>query len=316
MTLEVVTLGEPLAAFLAVEPVALADVGTYRLHVAGAESNVAIGIARLGHAAALVGRVGDDGLGTAIMRRLRGEGVDVAGLGIEPDMPTGILIRERRAFGPSEVIYRRADSAGSRLGPDDLARSGGLRGASWLHLTGITPALSASARAAVDSAIEEARRAGATVSFDVNLRRRLWSAEVAAPVLGAIARRADVVFGSPDELALVAGGPDASARLLGEGVSLVVTKSGPDGASSLDAAGQAMVAPAFPVRAAVDPVGAGDAFCAGFIAARLDELEVDQALIWGTACGAAVAAIEGDIDGLPSRAELGRILERGQDTIR
>ena len=316
MTMEVVTLGEPLAAFLAVEPVALADVGTYRLYVAGAESNLAIGLARLGHAVAFVGRVGDDGLGTAILRRLRGEGVDVAGLGVEPGTQTGIMIRERRAFGPSEVTYRRLDSAGSRLAPDDLARSGGLRGARWVHLTGITPALSGSARAAVDSAIDEARRAGATVSFDVNLRRRLWSADVAAPVLAAIARRADVVFGSPDELELVAGGPDAPARLLDDGVSLVVTKSGPDGASSLDAAGKAIVAPAFPLRAVIDPVGAGDAFCAGFIAARLEGHEIEQAIDWGAACGAAVAAVEGDVDGLPTRAELGRILERGQDTIR
>lgn len=316
MTMEVVTLGEPLAAFLAVEPVALAGAGTYHLHVVGAESNVAIGLARLGHAVAFVGRVGDDGLGTAILRRLRGEGVDVAALRVEPGTQTGILIRERRAFGPSEVTYRRVDSAGSRLAPDDLARSGGLRGAKWVHLTGITPALSGSARAAVNSAIDEARRAGATVSFDVNLRRRLWSADVAAPVLAAIARRADVVLGSLDELELVAGGPDAPARLLADGVALVVTKSGADGATALDAAGQAIAVPAFPLRAVIDPVGAGDAFCAGFIAARLQGHEIQHALDWGAACGAAVAAIEGDIDGLPTRGELGRILERGQDTIR
>ena len=91
---------------------------------------------------------------------------------------------------------------------------------------------------------------------------------------------------------------------------------GADGASSLDAAGRAIVAPAFPVRAVIDPVGAGDAFCAGFIAARLEGHEIEQALDWGAACGAAVAAVEGDVDGLPTRAELGRILERGQDTIR
>jgi 2-dehydro-3-deoxygluconokinase len=316
MTMEVVTLGEPLAAFLAVEPVALSDAGSYRFYVAGAESNVAIGLARLGHAVAFVGRVGEDGLGTAIVRRLRGEGVEVTGVTVEVDAPTGVMIREHRAFGPSEVTYRRADSAGARLAADDLVRSGGLRGASWVHLTGITPALSGSARGAVDSAIDQARQAGATVSFDVNLRRRLWSTEVAASVLGAVARRADVVLGSPDELELVAGGPEGPARLLDDGVALVVTKAGAAGARSIDNAGRAIIVNAFPVQTTVDPVGAGDAFCAGFIAARLRGHENELALTWGAACGAAVAAVAGDIDGLPTSDELNRILERGQDTIR
>ena len=191
-----------------------------------------------------------------------------------------------------------------------------MRGARWVHLTGITPALSGSARAAVDSAIDQARQAGATVSFDVNLRRRLWSADVAAPVLGALARRADIVLGSPDELELVAGGPDGPARLLDDGVALVVTKAGLEGARSIDGAGRAIAVPAFPVQASVDPVGAGDAFCAGFIAARLRGHENELALTWGAACGAAVAAVAGDIDGLPTSDELSRILERGPDTTR
>jgi 2-dehydro-3-deoxygluconokinase len=316
MTVEVVTLGEPLAAFLAIEPVALADASTYRLYVAGAESNVAVGLARLGHGVAFIGRVGDDGLGTAIVRRLRGEGVDVARLRVEAAAPTGVMIRERRAFGPSEVTYRRANSAGSRLSPEDLTRDPGFRGARWVHLTGITPALSASARAATEQAIDLARAAGATVSFDVNLRRRLWSTAEATPVLAALARRADVVFGSPDEIELVGGGSESASRLLEDGVSLVVTKDGPEGARSLDATGHAVAMPAFPVQTTIDPVGAGDAFCAGFIAARLQGQAIELAMAWGAACGAAVAAVEGDIDGLPTSEELGRILEHGQDTLR
>jgi 2-dehydro-3-deoxygluconokinase len=226
VTLDVLTLGEPLVAFVAVESGSLADAAAFRRHVAGAETNLAVGLARLGVRAGIVARVGDDGLGTAILRRLRAEGVDVEGVSVDAGAPTGVLIRERRAFGPSEVLYRRAGSAGSRLAPDDLGASGGLRGARWLHVTGITSALSPTARAAVDGAIAAARKAGATVSFDVNLRRRLWSEAEAAPVLTALARRADVVLGDPDELALASGGQDPVASLLEAGVSMVITKAG------------------------------------------------------------------------------------------
>ncbi len=315
MALDVLTLGEPLVAFVAVEGGSLADAATYRRHVAGAETNFAIGLARLGVRAGIVARVGDDGLGSAILRRLRAEGVDVGGVTVEAGAPTGVLIRERRALGPSEVLYRRSGSAGSHLAPADLEAAGGLRGARWLHVTGITPALSPSALAAVEAAIDLAKRAGATVSFDVNLRRKLWSEAEAASVFRRLAARADVVLGDPDELALATSVDDAAAGLLSAGTSVVVTKLGAEGVRARTSDGQDMAVPALPVRA-VDPVGAGDAFCAGFIAARLDGLDVGAALRWGVACGAAVVSVDGDIDGLPTRPELERLLQAGAETIR
>ena len=124
----------------------------------------------------------------------------------KPAAPTGLLVREVRPLVASNVLYRRQGSAGSRLTQGDLVRAGGLRGARWLHITGITPALSPTAAQAIDGAIDAARNAGATVSFDVNHRRRLWSDETAAPVLRRIASRSDVVLGDPAELALVASG--------------------------------------------------------------------------------------------------------------
>ena len=120
----------------------------------------------------------------------------------------GLMFRERRVLGPAQVVYARRGSAGSRLSPADVDRAasgGAFEDARWLHLTGITPALSEHARAATDRAIDLARNAGATVSLDLNLRRRLWSDEDAAPVLRDLAGRVDVLFGSPDELAVVAG---------------------------------------------------------------------------------------------------------------
>jgi 2-dehydro-3-deoxygluconokinase len=322
-TPEVITLGEVLVAFTAPSGSPLADALTFERHIVGAESNAAVGIARLGHRVAFIGRVGTDGLGTAALRALRGEGVDVRGVRIEPDAPTGLLIRERRSLGPSDVVYHRAGSAGSRLAPDDVdgARDA-IAGARWLHVTGITPALSETAAAAVRRAVELARAAGVTVSLDVNLRRKLWPDDVAAAVLRELAGDVDVVLAGIDEAAVVTGTTDddpgrLAAAVLALGPSIAVLKLGADGALGMERGGQVVRRPAVPVSVLVDPVGAGDAFSAGFIVARLEGGDVARALDVANACGAAAVSAVGDITGLPDRVELDRLLAAsGRDVIR
>ncbi len=328
----VVTLGECLVAFVATTPGPLAEATTFERFVAGAEANVAVGLARLGHSVAFIGRVGADGFGEAITRRLRGEGVDIADLATDPDATTGLMFRERRVVGPAHVVYARRDSAGSRLTAAEVNSAMTRRaqdGTRWLHLTGITPALSADAHAATERAIESASAAGMTISLDINLRRRLWSDEAAAPVLRSLATNVDVVFGSPDELAVLTyltadHDPIELARTALElGPSVAVVKLGAAGAVAVgrDAPAEPVVRPALPLPVVVDPVGAGDAFCAGFIAARLDGADLATALEMGNACGAAAASAIGDQTGLPNRAELAAILRaaadaRSPDTIR
>ncbi len=325
MAPEVVTLGECLISLIATAPGSLAEAAAFERHIAGAEANVAVGLARLGHRVAYIGRVGGDGFGTAILRRLRGEGVDVGHLSVDGDGATGLMLRERRVLGAAQVVYARAGSAGSRLSVVDVDRAaadGLFAGARWLHLSGITPALSDTARDATRQAIELARTAGLTISFDVNLRRRLWSDAVAAPVVRSFAERADIVLGSPDELAVVTGSaaddPAALSRaVLDLGPAVAVVKLGADGALGQERGGQAVVSPAIPVPMVVDPVGAGDGFCAGFIAARLDGADLEASLRTGNACGAAAVAALGDLSGLPDATELGRLLAAsGPDTIR
>jgi 2-dehydro-3-deoxygluconokinase len=321
---EVVTLGECLVAFVASTPGPMAEATTFERFVAGAEANVAVGLARLGHEVSFIGRIGGDGFGDAIRRRLAGEGVLTADLTTDDAGTTGVMFRERRVLGPAQVIYARRDSAGSRLSRGDVDRAaagGAFTGARWLHLTGITPALSEDAAAAVDRAIEHAREAGATVSLDLNLRRRLWSDETAAPVLQALAGRVDIVLGSPDELAVVTGcAPDLDPGTLARyaldlGPSVVVAKLGVDGALAIrsDRRDETIARLAIPLPVVVDPVGAGDAFCAGFIAARLDGDDLAAALEQGNACGAATAAAPGDQTGLPTRADLDAILRAHRD---
>jgi len=320
---EVIAIGEPLVALLADGSAPLADVESFSRHVAGAEANVAVGLARLGRRALFVGRVGDDGFGRTITRGLRGEGVDVSGVVVDAARRTGLLVRERRALGPSEVLYYRQGSAGSALGPPDVdAVAAAFDGARWLHLTGITPALSDGAHGAVLRAIELARANDVRISFDVNLRRRLWSDEAAAACLHPIAVGADVVFGDADELAVVArvvasaDGLEAARTLQAGGSGSVVVKRGAAGAT-LIGQGMPVAAAAVTVARVVDPVGAGDAFCAGYLAALLEGLDAAAALRWGNACAAAALSAEGDLVGLPTRLELERLIaETGTDTIR
>lgn len=320
--IEVITLGECLVALVASESGPLAEITSFRRHVAGAEANVAVGLARLGHRAAFIGRVGDDGFGTAIVRRLRGDGVDVRCLRVEPGARTGLMIRERRGAGPSEVIYHRAGSAGSMLGPEDLTTAesdGAFSGARILHLTGITPALSPSCHAAVLEAIERAKAHDLAIALDLNLRRRLWSDTEAADALRPLLASVDVVFGSLDEGVVVGGTSDdagpriVAAALIGSGAGHVVLKLGADGAASLDSDGTWTVVPGIDRVTVVDPIGAGDAFCAGYLAGQLEGLDEAEALALGNACGAAVVAVEGDQAGAPTREEARRIGRGGAD---
>jgi 2-dehydro-3-deoxygluconokinase len=328
---EVVTLGECLVSLIAQERGPLAESATFLRTVTGAEANVAVGLSRLGHSVGYIGRVGADAFGTAIIRRLRGEGVDVSHLTVDGAGPTGVMVRELRDLGPMEVIYHRTRSAGSRLDPSDVDAAADLiAGARWLHLTGITLALSASATAAVERALGAARAAGATVSLDLNIRRRLWSETEAAAMLRALSGRCDVVLGGLDEVALVAGvaptlgdaaradPTGAASALLAAGASRVVVKLGAQGALERTADGTTVTAPALAVPRVVDPVGAGDSFVAGWLALTLEGASPSMALRAGNVCGALVVSTVGDLTGAPDRPTLEALMRDvgGPDTLR
>lgn len=299
--LDVLTLGEAMVSFRSGGP--LANGSPQTLRVAGAESNVAIGLARLGHRVAWAGRVGGDAFGSVVLRTLRAEGVDVTRAVIDPERQTGLMFVEQRTADLVRVEYRRAGSAGAALEPGDLEGALALR-PRWVHLTGITPALSTSARAAVLWAAEHAAALGAQVSLDVNYRSRLWSRHEARQVLAPLAAHATLVVASEDELDLVVAGDEAEAvdRLLGLGVQQVAVKRGAAGAT-LHLAGERHDAAAVPVTA-VDPIGAGDAFAAGFLSASLEHLAPSQCLARATVTGAFAASSRGDWEGAPTRAEL------------
>jgi 2-dehydro-3-deoxygluconokinase len=218
------------------------------------------------------------------------------------------MIKEHRRGKPTHVRYYRQHSAGSRLEPSDLDHDV-IAGADIVHITGITAALGETARAALHHAIALARGAGALVSFDVNYRATLWSADAAAPVLRKLASAADIVFAGPEEASLLLTGgldtapdddPWAAATALAEkvcelGPRIAVIKLGSLGALAL-ADGIVHPHPIVPIDP-VDPVGAGDAFVGAFLAELVDKSSIDTCLASGARMGALVCAVHGDWEG-------------------
>jgi 2-dehydro-3-deoxygluconokinase len=300
---EVVTLGETMALVAAPEIGLLRHATSLRLSCGGAESNLAIGVSRLGHRATWIGRVGDDEFGVMVLRMLAAEGV-AERVRVDPTAPTGLMVKYRRTGTVTQVVYYRKGSAGSRLDRTDIdpALIGQAR---ILHLTGITPALSQSARRAVDYAVEIARNAEVLVSLDLNFRSKLWSAEEAGPVLADLVRRADIVFATEPEARLVTDGFHAAELglgLAGLGPSQVVIKRGPLGAVGIFDDEVLSIRP-YEV-AEVDPVGAGDAFAAGYLSALLDGAGPAERLETGALAGAFAVTVPGDWEGLPQPADL------------
>jgi 2-dehydro-3-deoxygluconokinase len=272
---------------------------SFSFGIGGAESNVAIGVARLGQRATWLGRIGSDATGDLIVRRLRAE--QVRTLALRDDAFTGLMVKFRRSGEYLHVDYHRAGSAGSRLGPADIPAAE-LESADIVHVTGITPALSDSARAAVFQAVETARAAGVIVSVDVNYRAKLWSRFDAGPALRDLVSRADVAFAGPDEATLFVGESAPVDGLAALGPREVVVKDGARGCEAL-IDGVRFSLPALPVRV-VDPVGAGDAFVAGYLAERLAGATPRERLQTAVAAGAFAVTVPGDCEGLPSRADL------------
>ncbi|MGW4637920.1 sugar kinase [Sphaerisporangium sp. NPDC004334] len=298
--IDVATFGETMASLRARDPIRLG--GAMRLSVAGAESTVAIGLARLGHRVRWTGLVGEDETGELVLRTLRAEGVEVSHARSDPRGPTGLMLLERRVGELTRVIYHRAGSAASFLRPEDVLPALDPP-PTIVHVTGITPALGPGPAAAVRAAVE----CGARVCLDVNHRSRLWGREEAARALRPLAPRLSIAVASEDELELLAP-PQALTEaervsaLLDAGVAEVVVKRGAEGASAYTPAGTAH-RPARPVRVA-DVVGAGDAFVAGYLSAVLDGLDLAGRLDRATTTAAFAVGSPGDWEGLPARGEL------------
>ncbi|MFJ2373797.1 sugar kinase [Streptomyces sp. NPDC087769] len=318
---EVVCLGESMVTFLPSQPGRLADVPSFGRGIGGAESNVACALAAAGHRAAWVSRVGADGFGDHLVEAIAGYGVDTSGVRRDPSRPTGIYFRTAtdRATDVHEVAYYRAGSAASAMSSDNIPYAT-LPATRVLHLSGITAALSADCLALLHD-LTAPRPGRPLISFDVNHRPGLWRDADASPeVLLDLARRSDLVFVGEDEAEEAWGVTGAAAirAALPEPATLVV-KRGAEGATvfsgtgdvsgtadtqdaaDIPDAGDITTVPALRVDV-VAPVGAGDAFAAGFLSATLRDLPVRDRVRHGHLMAAAVLTVPGDLTAPPARA--------------
>ncbi|GAB3311683.1 sugar kinase [Epidermidibacterium keratini] len=309
---ELVTMGEVMGLLLAPAGVPLPAARSFDLGFAGAECTVAVGVRRLGHPSALITGLGADSFGDHIARELRAEQVELSGVLRDEQRPTGLLVRDAPAGRPITVEYRRSGSAASALSPADVSESL-ISSARVLHLTGITSMLSSSAHDAVVHAARLARDAGVTICLDPNVRLRLGTPEQWRAVIDELAGYADIVLVGADEAAHLSSSA-AHTWFAARGASTVVVKDGERGAYEI-IDGQRIEQGVFGVPL-VDPVGAGDAFAAGWLAAWLEDASSAERLRRGAAVAACSVAVRGDVAGLPDRATLEAILGNNGDVRR
>lgn len=307
---EVFTFGETMVLFQPEQMLPLEYIHQFPKKIGGAESNVAIGLTRLGHSVTWFSKLGNDPFGRFVLKSIRGEGVDVSSCLLTDEAPTGLLFKEQLSPEDMNVYYYRKGSAASLMQPEELD-AGAIAAARILHISGITPALSESALATAMEAIEIAKRNGTIVVFDPNLRLKLWSADQAKKTFNEIAEHADVILPGLDEGQLMTGETDVKAvaeALAGDSDKIIVIKLGDKGAY-LHSKDQKTYVEGFPVDRIVDPVGAGDGFAAGVISGLLRKEPLEQAVRRANAIGALVVGVSGDIEGLPTFEAVERFMK-------
>lgn len=315
--MDVVTIGETMALFTPDTTGKMRYAANYSRKFAGAETNVAIGLQRLGFQTGWISKVGDDELGKALLAFVRGEGVDVSEVKTDGQAPTGLYFKELRREQDVRVYYYRSGSAASRLGAEDI-KENYIAQATYLHLTGITPALSESSYEAVRQAIQYAKKHNVQIIFDPNIRKKLWSSEkIAREVLLEIAAEADIVMPGVSEAAYLFGEDSMdqyAKKFIDNGASTVIIKEGSKGAHYYQDKDYDFV-PSFKINRVVDPIGAGDGFAAGVISGLLEKLPLKKAITRGNAIGAMVTMVNGDVEGLPEREDIEDFQHAGKEDV-
>lgn len=280
-------------------------VSQFERKAGGAELNVAVGCARLGLRVGWISRVGDDEFGRYLSHFLRGEGVDLSQMKVVPGYPTSLNVKEVREDGSGRTFYYRQGTATSTMTVDDL-HPDYFKQARLLHITGVFPAIREENVTLIRQAIALAKKHGIKVSFDPNIRLRLWDRQRAQDVLASFLPEVDVLLAGLDEARLLSGLEAEEAMLEvfhGYGMQVVALKKGSDGAVVSDGSTTLSV-PVIPAGKVVDTVGAGDGFDAGFLYGWLNGWSLQRTAAVASAIGSMVVGVEGDNEGLPHLDEV------------
>jgi 2-dehydro-3-deoxygluconokinase len=328
--MDLITFGEAMVRLTPPDFHRLEQARSFEVYVGGGELNVAVAAARLGASSRWVSRLPENALGRMIAGRAREQGVDPR-IEWTSDDRAGLYFAELGAAPrASNVLYDRAGSAISKIAPGEIDWRATFDGARWFHVSGITPALSDSASAVTTEALRAAKKAGLTVSYDLNYRSKLWTPEKARAVQEPMMEHVDVLITTEEDTRVVFGigearnsyehlseePYDAVARDLqkrfGFGAVAVTLRENPlvllnSWSAILVADGELHRAPRYEIEV-VDRIGAGDAFSGGLIAARLEGRSWDEAVRFATATSALKHSIPGDFC-LVTRQEVEHLLK-------
>ncbi|WP_050465762.1 sugar kinase [Herbaspirillum autotrophicum] len=305
--LDVVTMGETMALLVADDIAQLKDVARFTKRLAGADTNVAIGLARLGLKVGWISRLGADSFGDYVRHSVAAEGIDISRVETDATRSTGFMLKARAAAGEDPAIeYYRRGSAASLLSLEQFDEAY-ITDSRHFHATGITPALSPASAELVEHAMRTQRNRQHSVSFDPNLRPSLWPNEATMrTTLNRLAGNADWVMPGIAEGRLLTGRDtpyDIAGFYLDQGAQAVIIKLGKEGAYVRTATEQ-IEAAGVPVAHVIDTVGAGDGFAVGIISARLEGYDWARASARGNWIAAQAIQTIGDMEGLPLRAAL------------
>ncbi|MBC2456438.1 MULTISPECIES: sugar kinase [Clostridium] len=316
--MDVLTFGESMVVFSPNINGPLRHVHSFSKSLGGAESNVATALAKLNHSAGWFSKVSDDEFGRFVISSIKAEGVDTSRVIIDKERPTGLLFKERYQRSNPNVYYYRKNSAASSLSPEDIDEEY-IKQAKILHITGITPALSESCRRAVYRAIEIAKENKILVSFDPNIRLKLWTVDEARKILVDIASKADIVMPGLDEAELLLGltnKDDVADFFLNKEAKIVAVKLGSEGCYIKDKKEGVKVAGYNVSDLIQDTAGAGDGFAAGFLAGYLEKLSLNEIGQYANGVGVMATLVQGDMEGYPYYDQLMEFIGKRQGVER
>lgn len=297
---DVITLGEAMIAFSPSSSGPMKYVHSFEKKIGGAELNLAIGCSRLGLKTGWISRLGNDEFGKYIKNFARGEGIDVSQVELVDGYPTSLNFKEIAEDGSVRTFYYRDKSPTLTMGLEDLDETY-FKNAKILHITGIYPAINPKNITVFERAIELAKKQGLKVSFDPNIRLRMWSKEDAREALTKILPHVDILLAGDEEMEILIGERNPSniiEKVKDIGIPFVAIKQGEKGSVGYYN-GEVIEAPVVKASKVVDTVGAGDGFDSGVLYGILKNWSLEKTLTFANTIGAMVVSVVGDNEGLP-----------------
>lgn len=297
---DIITIGDAMITFNPSSKGPMRFVSTFERKVGGAELNFAIGCARLGLDTGWISRLGNDEFGRVIQHFARGEGIDTSQVKLMDGYPTSVNFKEIMEDGSGRTFYYRSNSPTFTMAPDDLDEAYFKKGR-LLHITGVFPAVGGRNFDIILRAIELAKQNGMAVSFDPNIRLKLWSREEAKAKLSQLLPQIDIILAGEEEAGLLTGKAeldDMIEAFRGFGISYIAIKRGDKGAVGFHG-GRRIEAPPVKPRKVADTVGAGDGFDAGFVYGFMNGWPLERTLHFANVIGSMAVSVSGDNEGLP-----------------